>query len=122
MRMTLVALFCCLALIGNVCNAEHPLEVSPRYWLQLMDNDIEAVSRGNEPSGSFTDVFVPNAGEALKLGATRREVNVRIERAVGLAKKGKYISLGMKRMMDEGGPVAVREYADSWIKEYLRPR
>lgn len=87
------------------------LETDPKYLLHTLDHDLDAVERDEEPIGSFTDWFVPNAYTAMKVGAATAEVQARFERAIALAEQGKYISAYMANLMNTGGPEAVRNYA-----------
>ncbi|MBI2003805.1 MAG: hypothetical protein HYS78_02420 [Parcubacteria group bacterium] len=93
------------------------LEDDPNFLLRVMDRDLDAAERGEEPRGSFSDYFVPNAAKALEAGATREDVNARIDRVIVLAEKGRYLSSFVSQLMKEGGPTAVRSYADEWIRE-----
>ncbi|PIU42567.1 MAG: hypothetical protein COS98_02270 [Parcubacteria group bacterium CG07_land_8_20_14_0_80_35_11] len=86
------------------------LENDFRFFLYLMDRDLDAVEQGREPRGSFSDYFVPNAAKALKAGASREDITTRIDRVVALAKKEIYLSGYVAQLMKEGGPTAVRSY------------
>lgn len=92
------------------------LENDSRFLLHLMDRDLDAAEQGRETRGSFSDYFVPNAAKALKAGASRKDVTARFDRVVALAEKGIYLSSFVAQLMKEGGPTAVRSYADEWVR------
>jgi len=87
----------------------------PSYYLWLMDRDLDALEAGNDPAGSFTDYFMPSAHQALLVGAPKREVWQRIERAIQLADSGVYLSGYLHELMTKGGGKAVRAYAEKWL-------
>lgn len=91
------------------------LENDSRFLLHLMDRDLDAVERGQKTRGSFSDYFVPNAAKALKAGASRKDITTRFDRVVALAEKEIYLSSFVAQLMKEGGPAAVRSYADELI-------
>ena len=92
------------------------LESDPKFLLYLMDRDLDAAEQGRDTRGSFSDYFVPNAAKALKAGASRKDIAARIDRVVALAEKKVYLSSFVAQLMSEGGPTAVRSYADKWIR------
>lgn len=92
------------------------LENDPRFLLHLMDRDLDAAEREQETRGSFSDYFVPNAAKALRAGASKKDITARFDRVVALAEKEIYLSSFVAQLMKEGGPTAVRSYADEWIR------
>ncbi len=103
--------------IGELHDLQEYLERDPNYLLYLMDRDLDAVERGENTRGSFSDYFVPNAVKALAAGATKKDIMTRIDRVIALAEKEIYLSGYVAQLMKEGGPAAVRSYADEWIRE-----
>lgn len=91
------------------------LETDPRFLLLEMDFDLDAIEKGEEPRGSFTDYFVVNAGRALEMGASRQEIEARVDRLIALADKGIYLSTFVERLVKEGGTNAVRQYVKDCI-------
>jgi hypothetical protein len=87
----------------------------PEFFLYLMDYDLNAIERGQEARGSFSDYFVPNAARALKAGASRKDITTRLDRVVTLAEKEIYLSSFVTELMENGGPSAVHSYAFEWI-------
>lgn len=83
----------------------------PRFLLHLVDRELDAVENGRNARGSFSDYFVPNAAKALEAGATKRDIEIRIDRVIALAEKDIYLSSLVAKLMDEGGPEAVHSYA-----------
>jgi hypothetical protein len=90
-----------------------PVGSTANEILTAMDHDLDATAEGKNTCGSFTDYFVPNAADALRAGATKEQINARIQRAVALAEKGKFISSYERELFSDGGAQAVREYAQS---------
>jgi predicted nucleic-acid-binding protein len=91
------------------------LENDPKFLLHLMDRDLDAVEHGRDARGSFSDYFVPNMAQALKAGASKKDVEDRLNRAIALAERELYLSSFIAQLMNEGGPDAVRSYAFGWI-------
>ncbi len=91
------------------------LDSDPKFLLHLMDRDLDAAEQGRKTRGSFSDYFVPNAAKALRAGASRKDITTRFDRVVALAEKEIYLSSFVAQLMKEGGPAAVRSYADGWI-------
>jgi hypothetical protein len=81
-----------------------------RFLLFIMDHDLDAAERGEEGFGSFTDCFVPNLADAMKLGAPRKDVEARINRMINLAKKSVYLSSYEADLAKAGGVKAIRSY------------
>lgn len=103
-------------LTGDLRMLEDYLDSDPKFLLRMMDRDLDAVERGENPRGSFSDRFVPIAAEALATGAAKKDVTARIDRVIALAEKEIYLSGFVAQLMKEGGPAAVRSYADEWIR------
>ena len=93
------------------------LTKDPAVYLGRMDQDLDDVERGENPVGSFSDWFAINAAEAAKNGASKKEIDARVERLIRLAKEGKPLSTFVITLMDDGGPAAIREYVNSAIRE-----
>ena len=91
------------------------LENDPKFLLHLMDRDLDAVEQGRDARGSFSDYFVPNMAKAMEAGASKKDVEARLNRAIALAEKKLYLSSFIAQLMNEGGPEAVRSYAFGWI-------
>ena len=91
-------------------------ENDPSFFLNLMDQDLDAVEQGREARGSFSDYFVPNAAKALAAGASKKDVAVRFDRLIALAEKKVYLSGFVAELMEKGGAAAVRTYADEWMR------
>lgn len=87
------------------------LENDPQFLLHLMDRDMDAVENGRNARGSFSDYFVPNMAQAMKAGASKKDVEARLNRAIALAERELYLSSFIAQLMEEGGPDAVRSYA-----------
>jgi hypothetical protein len=87
----------------------------PEFFLYLMDCDLNAIERGQEARGSFSDYFVPNAARALEAGASRKDIATRLDKVVTLAEKGIYLSSYVAELMEKGGPSAVHSYAFEWM-------
>ena len=94
---------------------ENYLERDPKFLLYVMDHDLDAVERGGKPRGSFSDYFVPNMAKALAAGVAKKDVMARLDRVVALAEKKIYLSRFVAQLMEDGGPTAVRSYANEWI-------
>ncbi|MDO8505193.1 MAG: hypothetical protein Q7S48_01260 [bacterium] len=103
-------------LAGELHNLQEYLNSDPRFFLFLMDRDLDAIERGDNSHGNFIDDFVPNAAKALKAGATRKEIDIRINRVIALAEKNIYLSSFVEQLMKEGGAKAVRAYVNASIR------
>ena len=90
---------------------------NPQVYLKRMDADLDAVERGENPMGSFSDWFAINAGHAFANGASKKEIDARTERLISLAKQGKFLSSYLERLMNDGGAKAVRDYVSTIIDE-----
>ncbi len=95
---------------------KEPIKFTPQAILKAMDHDLDAIEKGGNACGSFSDYFIPNASDAIRAGASRKAVNARIERAVALAAKGKFLSSYEAEIVRRDGPRAVREYADAVLE------
>jgi hypothetical protein len=95
--------------------ARHAWEVP----IHAMDVDLDATERDQTTCGFFTDVFVPNAAYALKMGASRAEVKKRVDRLVALADKGKFLSGYEEDLFKykNGGSAAIRKYVEEHLDE-----
>lgn len=103
-------------LTGGLHDIQEYINSEPRFLLFLMDRDLDAVERGEKSHGSFTDYFVPNATKALKAGATKKDIDIRINRVIALAEKNIYLSSFVEQLMKEGGAKAVRSYVNASIR------
>ncbi len=84
-------------------------------YLKWLDIDLDAIAKGNDTCGSFSDWFAPNLGNAIDTGATVSQVEKRIDRMVALAEQGKFLSSFEQEMFnrtEDGGAKAVRRYAE----------
>lgn len=104
-------------LAGEMHDFREYLESDHKFFLFLMDRDLDAVERGENSHGSFTDYFVPNATKALKAGATKKDIDIRINRVIALAEKNIYLSSFVEQLMKEGGAKAIRSYVNTSIRQ-----
>jgi len=89
----------------------------PSALLQILDQDLDAVEQGGDPRGSFTDYFCPTLAKALEAGASRKQVDARINRLIQLADEDKFLSSYQINLWEKGGSEAVLAHVHSWIEE-----
>ncbi len=99
-------------LYDRISELEKEIETNPDFFIRRMDRDLDLLEKGQNPHGSFSDYFVPNAMAALKAGAAKKEVLTRLERVVALAEKKVYLSSYVGQLVREGGIEAVRSYIE----------
>lgn len=95
--------------------SEQKTAATSEYYLDLMNQDLDAVEKGDFPEGSFTDFFLTNATKAFEAGATREEISSRIDRLIVLAKGGKHLSLYVEELFRDGGEEAIRSFVNENI-------
>src|SRR3989344_6467563 len=100
---------------------EDLVHADAKLTLRRLDRCIDATAhlgedRANLPNcGSFSDWFVFEIDAARKAGATKRDIEARLDRVFSLAKEGKYYS-GLLRTVDEQGENALRDFLDAYKK------
>jgi len=83
------------------------LKKNPSFFLLVLDSELSAIEKSQDPYGSFSDYFVPTIHEALDAGVSRIEIQKRINKLVQLANKGYFISSYEEELFKEGGAKAI---------------
>ena len=109
-------------LVASINRLQDEFEVlvhsNPRFILARLDQCLDAMTEywGDKPGcGSFTDWFQPELARALEVGASKKEIAVRLDRVFSMAKEGKYFSSYL-RQIDNEGPDALQEYISALKK------
>jgi hypothetical protein len=101
--------------IENQENFIANLKKSPEFYLIIADAELNAAENGNQTFGSFTDFFVPILYDGYTRGGVpKEEIKKRIDRAIELAQKGKFISSYQADLYNAGGEEAIHQYIYEW--------